>query len=70
MSRWTDQELRELVTLWPTNSASQIAKQLHRRRSAICRKASSCGRRDCYRTILPRISTVSVKGRPQAELTP
>jgi len=26
MSRWTDEELRELVTLWPTNSASQIAK--------------------------------------------
>ena len=39
MSRWTDEELRELVTLWPTNSASQIAKQLRRRRSAICRKA-------------------------------
>ena len=39
MSRWTDEELRELVTLWPTNSASQIAKQLSRRRSAICRKA-------------------------------
>ena len=39
MSRWTDEELRELITLWPTNSASQIAKQLHRRRSAILRKA-------------------------------
>ena len=39
MSRWTDEELRELVTLWPTNSASQIAKQLHRLRSAIRTKA-------------------------------
>ena len=39
MSRWTDEELRELVTLWPTNSASQIAKRLHRLRSAICGKA-------------------------------
>ena len=39
MSRWTDEELRELITLWPTNSASQIAKRLHRRPSAICRKA-------------------------------
>jgi hypothetical protein len=27
MSRWTDEELRELVTLWPTNSATQIAKR-------------------------------------------
>ena len=38
MSRWTDEELRELVTLWPTNSVSQIAKQLHRRRSAILKE--------------------------------
>jgi hypothetical protein len=49
MSRWTDEELRELVTLWPTNSASQIAKQLHRRRSAICRKAE----RLCQEGLLP-----------------
>ena len=40
MSRWTDEELRELVTLWPTNSASQIAKRLHRLRSAISWKAT------------------------------
>ena len=39
MSRWTDEELRELVTLWPTNSASQIAKRLRRQRSAIRSKA-------------------------------
>ena len=39
MSRWTDEELRELVTLWPTNSASQIGKRLHRLRSAISGKA-------------------------------
>ena len=39
MSRWTDEELRELAILWPTNSASQIAKRLHRPRSAICNKA-------------------------------
>ena len=49
MTRWTDEELRELVTLWPTNSASQIAKQLHRRRSAICRKAE----RLCQEGLLP-----------------
>ena len=49
MSRWTDEELRELVTLWPTNSASQIAKQLHRRPSAICRKAE----RLCQEGLLP-----------------
>ena len=39
MSRWTDEELLELVTLWPTNSAKQIAKRMHRPRSAICSKA-------------------------------
>jgi GcrA cell cycle regulator len=49
MTRWTDDELRELVTLWPTNSASQIAKRLHRRRSAICRKAE----RLCQKGLLP-----------------
>ena len=39
MSRWTDEELRELVTLWPTNSASEIAKRLHRLRSTVRGKA-------------------------------
>jgi hypothetical protein len=39
MSRWTDEELRELAILWPTNSPSQIAKRLRRPRSAICSKA-------------------------------
>jgi GcrA cell cycle regulator len=39
MSRWTDEELRELVTLWPTNSASQIAKRLQRPRWTIRSKA-------------------------------
>ena len=38
MSRWTDEELHELVTLWPTNSASQIAKRLHRQRSAMAKR--------------------------------
>ena len=39
MSRWTDEELRELVTLWPTSTAAQIAYRLHRPRAAICGKA-------------------------------
>ena len=43
MSRWTDEELRELVTLWPTKSAPQIAERLHRQHAAICRKAMLLG---------------------------
>jgi hypothetical protein len=43
MSRWTDGEICELVTLWPTNTAAQIAKQLHRQRAAIRRKAMLLG---------------------------
>ena len=39
MSRWTDEELRELTTLWQTHSVSQIAKRLHRQHSAIRSKA-------------------------------
>jgi hypothetical protein len=39
MSRWTDEELRELITLWPTHSVSQIAKRLHRQHSEIRSKA-------------------------------
>ena len=39
MSRWTDEELRELTTLWPTHSVSQIVKRLHRPRAAILSKA-------------------------------
>ena len=39
MSRWTDEELLELATLWPTHSVSQIVKRLHRPRWAIRSKA-------------------------------
>jgi GcrA cell cycle regulator len=38
MSRWTDEELRELVTLWPTSTAAQIAYRLRRPRTAVCGK--------------------------------
>src|SRR5258707_2210835 len=39
MSRWTAEEIRELVTLWPTSTAAQIPYRLHRPRDAICGKA-------------------------------
>ena len=38
MNTWTESEVRELVTLWPMASASQIARRLHRPRAAICGK--------------------------------
>jgi hypothetical protein len=39
MSRWTDEELRELITLWPTHSVTQVANRLQRPRWAILSKA-------------------------------
>jgi len=39
MSRWTDEELRELTTLWPTHSVSQLVERWHRPRAAIRSKA-------------------------------
>ena len=38
MSEWTDSETRELVGLWPSHSAAQIAAYLHKPRSAISSK--------------------------------
>ena len=38
MSRWTDEELRELVALWPMSTAAQIAYRLRRPRAAVCGK--------------------------------
>jgi GcrA cell cycle regulator len=35
---WTNEEIRELISLWPTNSASQIGRRLQRPRSAVCGK--------------------------------
>ncbi len=40
MSEWSDAETRELVSLWPTASAAQIAKRLHRPIGAITSKAT------------------------------
>ena len=37
---WTDEETRELITLWPTNSASQIASRLDRPRAAVTGKVN------------------------------
>ena len=64
--RWTDDELRELVALWPTNSAKQIARRLHRPRSAICGKA----KRLRAEGVLPdgvhkHFDVVAVKARPR-----
>src|SRR4051812_11748568 len=39
MSRWTDEELRELANLWPTHSVSELVDKLHRPRWAIRSKA-------------------------------
>jgi GcrA cell cycle regulator len=36
---WTDADTRELINLWPTHSASQIAARLRRPRSAVSGKA-------------------------------
>ena len=37
---WTDEETRELITLWPTSSASQIASRLDRPRAAVTGKVN------------------------------
>ena len=39
MSRWTDEELRELAALWPTHSMSELVELLHRPRWSIRSKA-------------------------------
>ena len=65
MSRWTDEELREFVTLWPTNSASQIAKRLHRPRSAICRKAEQLRQKGLLPRNLPKHFDVNPPKRPR-----
>jgi GcrA cell cycle regulator len=68
MTRWTDEELRELVTLWPTNSASQIAKRLHRQRSAICRKAERLRQEGLLPHNPEHFDVNPPKRRPRAEI--
>ena len=55
MSRWTAEELRELVTLWPMSTATQIAYRLHRPRAAICGKAKRCSKKACWKVRTPSI---------------
>jgi len=40
MTDWTVEDISTLITMWPTNSAAQIAKRLHRPTGAISGKAS------------------------------
>ena len=47
---WTADETSVLIELWPTHSASQIAKRLHRTRESVCGKThrlQMCGRLPC-----------------------
>ena len=39
MGIWTDEEIRTLVSMWPTNSVMKIATRLNRRRETIYAKA-------------------------------
>jgi hypothetical protein len=65
MSRWTDEELRELVTLWPTHSASEIAKRLHRLRSAVRGKAVRLRQEGLLPPNLPKHFDVNPPKRPR-----
>ena len=65
MSRWTDEEPRELVTLWPTNSASEIAKRLHRLRSAVRGKAARLRQEGLLPPNLPKHFGVNPPKRPR-----
>ena len=68
MSRWTDEELRELVTLWPTHSASQIAKRLHRLRSAIRGKAVRLRQEGLLPPNLPKHFDVNPRSKPRPRI--
>ena len=50
MGIWTTEEIHELTALWQTHSAEQIARKLHRPRSAVC--AMACRLRN--KGVLPR----------------
>jgi hypothetical protein len=39
MSRWTDEELRKLISLWSTHSVPEIVKRLHRSHAEVRSKA-------------------------------
>ena len=64
MSRWTYEELRELVNLWPTSSASEIAKRLHRLRSAVRSKAMQLREDGLLPRTLPKHFDVNPPKRP------
>ena len=57
MSRWTDEELRELAALWQECSLSEIVERLHRPRWAIRSKA----KRLCLDRLRPHIPSEDVE---------
>jgi GcrA cell cycle regulator len=63
---WTETETRELIVLWPTASASQIARQLQRPRSAIIGKVKRLRDEGVLPTeTVKRFDSVSVQARPK-----
>jgi hypothetical protein len=66
MSRWTDEELRVLVALWPTNSPSQIAKRLNR----LCRAISSKATQLRQVGLLPPDPPKGLRPRPKTKPKP
>ena len=66
MTIWTDQEVRELVSLWPNASAAQIASTLHRSRASICRKVQRLQQEGSLpRNVIKHFEVVPVRASPR-----
>ena len=62
---WTETEIRELITLWPTTSASQIARQLQRPRAAIAGKVKRLRQEGALpRDMIKHFEVKPVQARP------
>ena len=62
---WTDEEIRELITLWPSSSTAQLALRLHRPRAAIAGKVKRLRQEGALpRDVIKHFEVKPVQARP------
>ena len=65
---WTDEEIRELITLWPSLSTAQLALRLHRPRAAIAGKVKRLRQEGALpRDVIKHFEVKPVQARPPGD---
>ena len=65
MNAWTVNEIETLLKLWPTKSATQIAREIQRSRAAVCGKMNRLRSDGVIPSYLPKQLEIDLRRKPK-----